>query len=111
MRLQLTRKRNQLSEIRQTVDLCTISKQERLPQEDRNLGNAAVPDRLIARIQQWDKIESAMNISISTQPSWTTQQASILLQNLKLPRQFKATQEQIIGYQNLLSEEVIQGIV
>ncbi|KAA6361880.1 MAG: hypothetical protein EZS28_042594 [Streblomastix strix] len=111
MGLQLTRWRNQLSEIRQTAGLCTTSKEGTLPLEDMNLSNVAVPDRLIARIQQWEKIGGAKNILIGAQPSWITPQAPLLLQSLKQPRQFKGTQEQMIEYQNKLTEELSQGIV
>ncbi|KAA6373400.1 MAG: hypothetical protein EZS28_031074 [Streblomastix strix] len=87
------------------------SKEGTLPLEDMNLSNAAVPDKLIARTQQWEKIGGAKNILIGVQPSWTTPQAPLLLQCLKQPRQFKATQEQKIEYQNQLTEELTQVIV
>ncbi|KAA6349928.1 MAG: hypothetical protein EZS28_051913 [Streblomastix strix] len=110
MRHQLMRQRNLLSEIKQTADLRTSQMEGTLPLEDMNLSNAAVPYRLITRIQQWDKIKGAKNILISEHPSWTKPQAPLLLQKMKQPRQFKKTQEQMIEYPNQLSEKLTQGI-
>ncbi|KAA6380789.1 MAG: putative Transposon Tf2-6 polyprotein [Streblomastix strix] len=82
-----------------------------MPQMMIDLNNVPVPNRLMTRLTEWNKIGGQQMIINGAQPEWTSPIAPLLLQQMKQPRQFKGNQIQEQEYQNQLNEELKNGII
>ncbi|KAA6393547.1 MAG: hypothetical protein EZS28_010923 [Streblomastix strix] len=82
-----------------------------MPQYNMDLGKTSVPDRLLARLDQWDKIGGTQTISKGAQPQWISPAAPLFLQSQQQPRQFRGNLEQEKEYMNQLEKEFSSGIV
>ncbi|KAA6393097.1 MAG: hypothetical protein EZS28_011374 [Streblomastix strix] len=82
-----------------------------MPQMMIDLNNVPVPDRIMTRLTEWNKIRGKQMITNGAQPEWTSPIAPFLLQQMKQPRQFKGNPIQEQEYQYQLSEELKNGII
>ncbi|KAA6367958.1 MAG: hypothetical protein EZS28_036515, partial [Streblomastix strix] len=82
-----------------------------MPQMMIDLNNVPVPNRLMTRLTERNKIGGKQMITNGAQPEWTSPIAPLLLQQIKQPRQFKGNPIQEQGYQNQLNEELKNGII
>ncbi|KAA6358111.1 MAG: hypothetical protein EZS28_046362, partial [Streblomastix strix] len=88
-----------------------VQKEGIMPQYSMDLGKTSVPDRLMARLDQWDKIGGTQTIIRGAQPEWISQAAPFFLQLQQQPRQFRGTLEQEKEYMNQLEKELSSGVV
>ncbi|KAA6380259.1 MAG: putative reverse transcriptase [Streblomastix strix] len=76
-----------------------------------DFNNVPVPNRLMTRLTEWNKIGGKQMIINGAQPEWKSPIAPLLLQQMREPRQFKGNLIQEQEYQNQLNEELKNGII
>ncbi|KAA6380573.1 MAG: hypothetical protein EZS28_023899, partial [Streblomastix strix] len=79
--------------------------------EDADLKNSPVPDRLTAKADQWNKIESTAEIIDGAHPNWVSLEALHQLESIQLCGSYHETPIQMMEYQNQLKKEIASGVV
>ncbi|KAA6404258.1 MAG: hypothetical protein EZS28_000216 [Streblomastix strix] len=82
-----------------------------MPQMMIDLNNVPVPNRLMTRLTEWNKIGGKQMIKNGAQPEWISPITSLLLQQMKQPLKIKGNPIQEQEYQNQLNEELKNGII
>ncbi|KAA6365961.1 MAG: hypothetical protein EZS28_038511, partial [Streblomastix strix] len=77
----------------------------------REFNNVPVPNRLMMRLTQWNKIGDKQMIINGAQPEWTSPIANFLLQQMKQPHQFEGNLIYEQEYHSQLNEELKNGII
>ncbi|KAA6369795.1 MAG: hypothetical protein EZS28_034678 [Streblomastix strix] len=88
-----------------------VQKEGIMPQYSMDLGKTSVPDRLMAMLDQLDKIGSIQTIIRGAQPEWISPAAPFFLQSQQQPHQFRGTLEQEQEYMNQLKKQLSSGVV
>ncbi|KAA6377500.1 MAG: hypothetical protein EZS28_026974 [Streblomastix strix] len=116
--LRLTKKNGKLmilrARVRRPNDQLIINQKEvqkegMIPQYSMDLGRTSISDRLMARIDKWDKIGGTQTIIRGAQPEWISPASPLFFQSQQQSRQFRWTLEQEKEYMNQLEKELNSG--
>ncbi|KAA6389876.1 MAG: hypothetical protein EZS28_014599 [Streblomastix strix] len=80
-----------------------------MPQYSIDLGKTSVSDRLMARLDQWNKIGGTQTIIRGAQPECISPAAPLFLQSQQQPHQFRGTLQQEQEYMSQLEQVLSSG--